>query len=153
MKTTKYLYGIVFTLALGVMACGGKKADEHGHDHEHGDSTAAAEEEWKAMDDFHMIMAESFHPYKDSANLAPAKANAAAMASSADAWANAALPEKVNTDEMKAKLQTLKTDTQAFATSVGTADDKTVAADLTKLHDEFHAIQEAWYGGKGAHHH
>jgi hypothetical protein len=139
------------------MACGGKKAEEgHDHDHQHdhhaGDSAAASQEEWKAMDDFHMLMAESFHPYKDSANLAPAKEKAVELATAAETWANAPLPEKVRTDEMKAKLETLKTDAQAFAATAKTTNDKAIGEALTNLHDEFHAIQEMWYGGKGAHH-
>jgi len=158
MTISKYLSGILFVSALVAMACGGKKAEEahdHEHPHEHSasDSATAAEEEWKAMDDFHMLMAESFHPYKDSANLAPAKSKAAELSAAAEVWASAPLPEKVNTDEMKAKLETLKTAAQTFSATAKTTNDKAIADGLTDLHDQFHAIQEMWYGGKGAHHH
>ena len=57
-----------------LIACGTKK--ETTATETTTDSTSADTDEWKAMDDFHMIMAESFHPFKDSANLAPAKAKA-----------------------------------------------------------------------------
>jgi hypothetical protein len=62
------------------------------------ESSSADSEEWKEMDSFHMIMAEAFHPYKDSTNLAPAKKLAEEMAAEAEKWAAAELPEKVNTD-------------------------------------------------------
>src|SRR5690242_805037 len=98
-KSTSYLLMLV-AFAL-VIACSGKKESE----------AVANNEEWPEMDEFHMVMAESFHPYKDSANMEPAKANAAEMAKVAEKWANAPLPEKVNNDEIKANLAQLKTDT------------------------------------------
>ena len=60
-----------------MLACSGKKEEtaEHGH-HE------VTGEAWKEMDDFHMIMAEAFHPYKDSMNLEPAKLKAPELAAS-----------------------------------------------------------------------
>ena len=42
---------------------------------------------WKEMDNFHMVMAETFHPYKDSANLEPAKSRASELAAAAEEWA------------------------------------------------------------------
>ncbi len=44
------------------------------------------DDEWIAMDDFHLIMAESFHPFKDSANVDPARKNALILASAAAQW-------------------------------------------------------------------
>lgn len=140
-------------LAAGVLgACSGKKDghDEHGHDHEH----AVSKDEWKEMDDFHMLMAEAFHPYKDSANLEPAKAKAAELATAAEKWTSAPLPEKVNNDDVKTKLDQLKTGTASFVETVKSGDDKKIGDELTVLHDQFHEIQEVWYGGgHGEHHH
>ena len=56
------------------------------------------------MDDFHMVMAESFHPYKDSANLKPAKEKAPELAASASAWKDSAFPEGVSKEKVKDKL-------------------------------------------------
>jgi hypothetical protein len=86
-------------------------------------------------------------------NLAPAKANAEAMATSAAKWYESPLPEKVNNDDVKTKLQALKDNTAAFVATVKSGDDKTIGAALTSLHDQFHAIQEHWYGGEAEHHH
>jgi hypothetical protein len=106
------------------------------------------------MDDFHVIMAETFHPFKDTANLEPAKTHSEHLAMEAEKWANAPVPEKVNNDEVKAKLQKLKTDTRAFADKVragGT--DEEIGAQLTAVHDLFHEIQESWYSGGHKEHH
>ena len=142
-----------FTLILFVfvmaIACSEKK-----------DTTAAAvnNDEWPEMDEFHMIMAESFHPYKDSSNLEPAKVNAADLAKLAEKWTTAPLPEKVNTDEVKANLEQLKNDAAAFAQTVQTGDTTKIGESLTSLHDLFHKLQEAWYkpgkeGEEGHDHH
>lgn len=106
-------------------------------------------EEWPAMDAYHFAMAEAFHPFKDSANLEPVKVQAAELAKAADTWVNAPLPEKVNNDDIKAKLQALKTDSDALAVLVSTGTNEEIGAALTSLHDKFHEIQEAWYGGGG----
>lgn len=144
---------VVFAAAAAFTSCSGKKesAHEDGHDHHDGDSAAA--ENWVPMDDFHVIMAESFHPYKDSSNLAPSKANAEAMATAAAKWQSEPLPERVNNEAVKAQLERLKASTAAFAQTVKTGDDKVIADSLTSLHDLFHEIQESWYGGEGHHHH
>ncbi|MER3328995.1 MAG: hypothetical protein RIF34_05400 [Candidatus Kapaibacterium sp.] len=65
---------IVFSLLLTIVtwSCSSKTESAT-------DSDETASEEWKGMDDFHMIMAESFHPYRDSANVAPAKQYAREM--------------------------------------------------------------------------
>jgi len=133
------------------IACGTKKETEATETTT--DSTSADTAEWKAMDDFHMIMAESFHPFKDSANLAPAKAKAAEMATAAEQWVAAPLPEKVNNENVKTKLAALKTKTAAFVETSKSTDDKVVGDALTELHDMFHELQEAWYAGHGEHHH
>jgi hypothetical protein len=114
---------------------------------EAGEATAAGEKEWKEMDEFHMVMAEAFHPYKDSANLEPAKLKAGELVSSAEKWAGATLPEKVDNDEMKGKLEELKNESASFVQTVSAGDDKAIGDQLTKLHDLFHTIQEEWYGG------
>lgn len=110
--------------------------------------------EWPEMDAFHLIMAESFHPYKDSGNLEPAKRYAAEMAQSAAKWAEAPLPEKVNKPEVKEKIGLLKAGTADFAVIVQNGDDAQIGEALTSLHDLFHELQDAWYGrGEGHHGH
>jgi hypothetical protein len=104
------------------------------------------------MDDFHVIMADAFHPYKDSSNLEPVKTHGEHLAMEAEKWASAPLPEKVNNDSVKTKLDKLKTETRVLADQVkaGKADEE-IAAQLTAVHNLFHEIQESWYKG-GDHH-
>jgi hypothetical protein len=121
--------------------------------HETTSSTSDADD-WKEMDSFHMIMAEAFHPYKDSTNLAPAKKLAEELAVEADKWTSAPLPEKVNTEEVKAQLQKLKVDTRSFADLIkNNGDDVAIGTSLNALHSSFHGIMEAWHGGKEQHEH
>lgn len=138
---------LLFALMLTLAACGGKKSE----------SADAETKEWKEMDDFHMTMAEAFHPYKDSANLAPAKQLAKEMADASAQWATLELPEKVRTDDMKATLQQLREGSQSFLKLVNeNAPDSVVGKSLSDLHDTFHKIQEGWYGGgkkEGHEHH
>lgn len=136
MKNQLSLLTVVSLLLLS--ACGGK--------HEHHEANAQ-DSTWHGMDEFHFVMAESFHPYKDSANLEPAKKYAHELDSVAGFWLSSARPEKVNTEEVKLKLEKLKADTKLFAEAVKTDADSTVAKSLTDLHDQFHALQEVWYGG------
>jgi hypothetical protein len=144
----------ILTLALAVIlvaACSSKKEDSKSETSEASDS-----KEWKEMDDFHMVMAETFHPYKDSANLEPAKTKASELVAAADKWVAAALPEKMNNDEAKGKLENLKQESQTLVQTVSAGDDKAIGDQLTKVHDLFHEIQEAWYGdgeGEGHEHH
>lgn len=107
-----------------------------------------AYDEWKEMDDFHLIMADVYHPLKDSGNLEPIKTQSAELAAAAETWANAAVPEKVNNDEVKGLLQKLKDGTKDLDAKIksGQPDDAT-SAQLTELHEVFHHVQEKWYEG------
>ncbi len=133
---------LYFTCTLLALACGGKKE----HAHETGSNT------WEAMDAYHMIMAESYHPLKDSANLVPAKANAEELAAEAEKWSSSEIPERVKNEEMIAMLESIKNSSRAFADKVKAgATDEELATALTALHDEFHHIMETWSGGHGDH--
>lgn len=103
--------------------------------------------EWKELESFHKIMAEAFHPMKDSGNLAPAKRLAGDLAAEAERWAAAPLPENVNNDQMKSYLEKLKTDSRSLADDIAKgASDDVVKEKLTALHDQFHKIMEASSG-------
>lgn len=143
-----YFCTLVCLVAIGCSS----KSEHHEAHGESGDSTATGES-WKEMDEFHMIMAASFHPFKDSADLAPAKAKAAEMAAAARKWVDAPLPEKVNNEETKTRLNHLNQGVTAFVETVKSGDDKAIGDALTELHNLFHELQESWYaGGHGDHH-
>ena len=127
-------YGL---LMLTFASCASKKDQDHGLHH---DAST-----WEEMDDFHIIMAESFHPFKDSANLEPARARASTLMTAASDWASAPLPESVNNETMRSRLAQLKEQAATLAESVRSEDDNEIGEQLTKLHDTFHEIEEAWY--------
>lgn len=145
---TQTLY--LLLLFLFVLASCGEKKEQTSEtaESEHEDDSQS----WKEMDDFHMVMAETFHPYKDSSDLQPAKAKANELVAAADQWVSAPLPEKVNNGETKTKLQELKTEAEILRDLVQTGDDQKIGSQLTKLHNKFHEIQESWYGGHGHEH-
>ena len=143
MVTIRTLCAIACALLI-VQSCTSKKNGDH--------STTAADAEWKPMDDFHMIMAESFHPFRDSADLQPAIANAQSMAAAAEKWLNSPIPEKVNNDEVKTKLKELNNQAISFVTISKGEDQKAIGESLTAIHDLFHSLQEEWYGGHDEHH-
>jgi hypothetical protein len=136
MKNIFFLFSVWMAVAFTFYKCTQKEQHQ----------VEADAHDWPQMDSFHLIMAESFHPYKDSANLEPVKRLAEEMAQNAEAWAAAALPEKVNNDEMKALLQQLKADTRALADKIqsGATDDE-IGSSLKALHNSFHSIMEGWH--------
>lgn len=115
--------------------------------------TTSAEElsnEWPELDSFHSVMSDAFHPYKDSANVAPVKRLADEMALEAERWQRSTLPEKVNNDVVKDQLEKLKVGARKLADQIKAgASDAEIGASLTTLHDNFHTIMEGWYGGGG----
>lgn len=109
------------------------------------DETEEEAVEWKGMDDFHMLMAESFHPYRDSANVEPVKRYASEMVLSVNSWIEQDLPSKVDNETVKQTLNELRDGAVALADLVEVGDDQAIGESLTALHDTFHHLQEAWY--------
>lgn len=137
---------LAVTLALSIFSCGTKEHQSA--------STANDNEEWPEMDAFHMTMAEAFHPLKDSGNVEPATRLISQLADEADKWAGVPLPEKVNTNEMRARLEKLKTDLRALADEVNNgAPEDQIGTTFYTIHDQFHEIMEVWHGGGGMHEH
>jgi len=102
--------------------------------------------DWKELDAFHKIMAQAYHPLKDSGDPAPTKQLITQLADEAEKWSNSELPEKVNTPEMKGRLQKLKTDSRALENEIHSgATDGTIKEKMNLLHDQFHQIMEAWH--------
>jgi len=137
MKLNK-LSGICVLIILTIWACSSKTESAT-------EETETEVAEWKGMDDFHMLMAESFHPYRDSANVEPVKQLAMEMVTSVNSWMEQELPSKVDNDEVKQTLKELQEGAVALADLVEVGDDQAIGESLTSLHDTFHHLQEAWY--------
>ncbi len=126
-------FSILVLSAIVFLSCSNREKQEDGS----GDS--------KELDAFHKIMAKAYHPLKDSGDLNPTKQLINQLANAAEKWSDADLPEKVNTQDIKEKLQKLKVDARTLADDIrdGASDDL-IKDKMTKLHDQFHAIMEAW---------
>ncbi len=132
------LMGLLMVACVTFYSCSPKEKTQS-------DEEQPDENEWAEMDSFHMIMAEAFHPYTDSANLEPVKHLAEEIAQEAEKWASASLPEKVKNDEMKARMNQLKADTRALSEMIkGGASGEEIGTSLQALHDSFHSIMGAW---------
>lgn len=135
---------VMLAVAAFVWSCSQKQEQQSIGD----DADAATEVDWPALDEFHMTMAEVYHPYRDSGNVQPVVDRAEELAQGAANWAEEPLPERVDSDEVKNMLQNLKAGTRALADEVaGGGTPEQIGAKLTEVHDLFHHIQEAWYGG------
>lgn len=132
----KYLLFIALIVAF---ACSPK--EEKGSEAEDDDV------EWEAMDEFHSVMADVYHPLKDSNNVEPIKKDAGVLSAAATKWAQSKLPSKVDNDETKQLLAQLEDGSQELAKMVkdGATADELIATKLTLLHDTFHSIMEKWY--------
>jgi hypothetical protein len=142
MKKQFLILCLLISLA-GVISCS-KKA-EHLESDQTENALKEEGDEWKEMDDFHMVMAETFHPYKDSSNLEPIKSHVNDLVAAAKKWIDSPVPEKVNNEEVKSKLNQLQEEVLVLKNSVKTGPDSLIANALTKLHNTFHEIQEHWY--------
>jgi hypothetical protein len=140
-----HLIVIAFFFAAALISCGSQSKNE-----------SVDSDEWAELEEFHVIMADVYHPLKDSGNVQPIMDRAEEVADAAEKWASASLPKKVNTPEMKEMLEELKTSSRSLANEIkaGTPEDQ-IGTTLGALHDLFHRIQEGWYGGGegGSEHH
>lgn len=128
----------ICAIALIIVSCSGRKEITM-------QESGSSPEVWKEMDDFHEVMAETFHPYQDSMNLEPVKTRATELVTAAGRWVDAAIPERVDNPEVESKLQQLKSEAEALVASVQAANDTEIGQRLNQLHNTFHAIQEEWY--------
>lgn len=135
MQSRTYLFSFTFVAMLIFLGCSTKHNE-----------TASENDEWPELDAFHMTMAEAFHPLKDSGNVEPAKRLINQLASDADKLASSSIPIKVDNDEMKSKLEKLKTDIHSLAEVIadGASEDQ-IGTAMHTLHDQFHEIMETWH--------
>jgi len=116
-------------------------------------TTTATAEEWKEMDAFHFILAEVYHPFKDSANLQPLLNQSAALVKEAKLWSQSALPQAVDNDTIKTQLKQVEREAVLIDSLVHVQDTLQLPSHLEQLHDTFHQVMESWYHHKGNHQH
>ncbi len=97
---------------------------------------------WRELDDFHTVMAETYHPLEDG-DFKPIRQRANELAARAKDWAASPVPENYATKpEFKAVMDSLVKESQALAEMIAkNASDKEVKTVLTALHDRFHQVE------------
>jgi hypothetical protein len=113
--------------------------------------SVAEDEEWKELEDFHHVMAETFHPLEEG-DLKPIRARAEELAKKASAWAKSTPPKRFAGVNVKEKLAKLDADSHALAKLVAAnGGDEDIKKALTALHDEFHEIAERCHHAQESH--
>jgi hypothetical protein len=98
--------------------------------------------QWKEMDEFHTVMATTFHPAEEG-NLQPIRTRSQEMVNKATAWKNSAVPAGYDATATAAALKKLVKGTREIDKMVkAKATDQALVAKLTELHDVFHEIME-----------
>ena len=139
MKPVQFLKASVAAiLMVAIASCGPKKKEKR---HE----MAVDENVWPEMESFHAVMADAYHPFSSDKNLEPIKSLAQDLAVEAEKWAEAPLPARVNSEDVKTTLEKIKTDSRRLADMIKAgAKDEEIASALTALHDSFHEVMEKW---------
>ena len=92
-------------------------------------------------EDYHGVMAATFHPAEED-NLEPLKAQYAALATKADLWNKADMPESLQEKGLDKSLQLLAKESKEIGKLIEEgATDEEIKAAIFALHDRFHEIQ------------
>ena len=103
---------------------------------------AQAKAKWKEMDDFHTVMAGTFHPAEEG-NLQPIRTRSQEMVDKAVAWKSSDAPEGYNKKAVNVTLENLVKGAKEIDKMVkANATDKELVSKLTGLHGVFHEIME-----------
>ncbi len=96
---------------------------------------------WQALKDFHMVMAQTFHPAEEG-NFKPIRERSGEMLSQAKLLLNSKIPTSFQSPEIKKALTDLVDGSMKLDKLVSKkAKDVKLMESLTKLHDTFHVIQ------------
>lgn len=120
-----------------------EEGHSHDHNHEHDHKHEKKSAEWKEMDDFHFVMAETFHPAEEG-DFEPIKSKSEEMAKSAETWKNSTPPSEFDKPEIAEKLALLVSESAELDEFVKTnPSDEDLFKKLNALHDRFHEIMGA----------
>ncbi|GEM_PF-288138 len=98
------------------------------------------ETEWKEMEDYHFLMAETFHPAEEK-DFEPIRTKAEELAKSAETWQNAIPPPAFDRPEIKEKIALLAQESRELANFIQTKPtDEVLFKKLNALHDRFHEV-------------
>ena len=97
---------------------------------------------WKEMDEFHSVMAATFHPAEEG-KLEPIKKSSQEMLDKAVSWQRSSAPAGYNKNEVRSSLKKLVKGAKELNKMVKkNAADNELKEKLSSLHDVFHEIME-----------
>ncbi|OYT70704.1 MAG: hypothetical protein CFK52_10225 [Chloracidobacterium sp. CP2_5A] len=95
---------------------------------------------WKAQEEFHSVLAGTFHPMEDG-NLEPTRKRADEMARKARMWSRSKPPKGYDAAKLRPLLVKLEREAAEVAKLVARqAADEDIKQALSKLHDTYHDI-------------
>jgi superoxide dismutase len=102
---------------------------------------AIEKDSWQALKDFHLVMAQTFHPMEEG-NMKPIRERSGEMLANAQKLAASKVPASFQSAAITKAIANLVTGAASLDKSIKKkAKDDKIKADLTKLHDTFHEIQ------------
>jgi hypothetical protein len=117
-----------------------------------GQSTASTT--WKEKDEFHKVMAQTFHPAEEG-NFEPIRTRSQEMFDKANAWLNSTPPAEFNKPQIRETLQKLVRQSRELNAKIRNQKptDEEIKTDLTAMHDTFHEIVGMCKPGDHDHNH
>ena len=105
-------------------------------------SLKAQKAKWNEMEEFHKVMAQTFHPAEEG-KLEPIKTRSGEMLNKAVSWKNSTPPAGYDKNAVKKSLKELVKGTKELDKMVkDKAPDASLTEKLSALHDVFHEIME-----------
>lgn len=98
-------------------------------------------EKWPALDTYHGVMAQTFHPAEEG-NLEPLKKQSAELRSKSAMLAKSEIPAEYDSPMIKVAVMQLKKDSKTLDKKVkkGNLSDAQLTSSMIALHDVFHKI-------------
>jgi hypothetical protein len=108
---------------------------------------------WKEMNDFHRVMAATWHPASQKSDMTPLKSRAKDLVTTAESWAAStppAIPASCASEPVRNATSNVVTETKALLALVDSgADDAKLKAALKTVHDAFEAAEKGCAGHGG----
>lgn len=104
---------------------------------------------WKELDAYHMLVMATWHPAKESGDMAPTRAKVTELVAAAKVVSMSTIPKACDSPALKAAAKGLPAETQKVADLVTKkADDATLKAALSTLHDKFEVLEKGCSAGE-----
>jgi hypothetical protein len=104
--------------------------------------TSMASSGWKELDNFHVLIAATWHPIEKSNDFKPARQKAAELADAAQAWSSSKVPAACNTKQTRDAMAAVALEARILANHVvQKASDDTVRRAMKTIHSRFETAE------------